>query len=200
MELTYELTQRDFYDSFMAHRRRSSVSKWSYRMLFGLIFLLPAIGLIAVATGPQTKLVSVVPLFALAGFWAIFIWGLPWLSARSQFLHQPAAQGSKTMTLDESGIHWRWKSGQADMEWTNFVAFLESKTLFLLYTSPACFNIVPKRAFAPGQSESFRNLVQGRLGPASATQRKTISPQVLVLLAVVVIALVLLGMVIRNVR
>ena len=179
MELTYDLTQKDFYDSFMAHRRRSPVLKWSFRLLFALIFLLPAIGVVALATAPQTKLATVIPLFALAAFWAIVIWGIPWWSARSQFLQQPAAQGSKTMTLDQSGIHWRWKSGQADVEWTNFIRFLESETVFLLYTSPACFNIIPKRAFTPGQTESFRDLLQGKLGVASAADRKTISPQVL---------------------
>ena len=200
MELTYDLTQKDFYDSFVAHRGRSPLLKWSYRLLFGLMFLLPAIGLAALATDPQTKRGSVVPFFAFTAFWAVFIWGIPRLSARTQFLQQPAAQGSRSMTLDASGIHWRWKGGQADVEWTNFIRFLESKTVFLLYTSPACFTIIPKRAFTPGQTESFRDLVQGKLGAASAAHRKRISPQVLLFLAAVVCALVLLVMAIRNVR
>ena len=59
------------------------------------------------------------------------------------------------MTLDESGIHWRWTTGQADVEWTNFIRFLESKTVFLLYTSPACFNVVPKRASLPDKQSRF---------------------------------------------
>jgi hypothetical protein len=200
MELTYDLTQKDFYDSFVAHRERSVVSKWSFRLLFGFVFLFPAIGLLTLATDRQTKFVSVVPLFALAAFWAIFIWGTPWWSARTQFLQQPAAQGSRTMTLNDSGVHWLWKGGQADVEWTNFIRFLESKTLFLLYTSPACFNIVPKRAFAPGETESFRALLQEKLGVTMAAHHKRISPRVIVFLVVVAVALVLLVMAIRNVH
>lgn len=200
MELTYAWTQKDFYNSFLAHRQRSVVSKWTFRLLFVFIFLLPAISLLTLATDRQTTFVSVVPLFALAAFWAIFLWGTPWWSARTQFLQQPAAQGSRTMALDDSGVHWRWKGGEADVEWTNFIRFLESKTLFLLYTSPVCFNIVPKRAFAPGETESFRGLRQENLGAAMATHQKRISPALIVFLVVVAVALALLLMAIRNVH
>jgi YcxB-like protein len=58
------------------------------------------------------------------------------------------------MTVDGLGVRWRWQAGQA-VEWKNLTRFLESETLFLLYTSSACFNIVPKRAFAQGEAESF---------------------------------------------
>jgi hypothetical protein len=104
------------------------------------------------------------------------------------------------MTLNDSGIHWLWKGGQADVEWTNFIRFLESKTLFLLYTSPACFNIVPKRAFAPGETDSFRALLQEKLGVTMAAHHKRISPRVIVFLVVVAVALVLLVVAIRNVH
>ena len=201
MQLTYDLEQKDFYYSFVAHRERTAVLKWSYRLLCGFIFLLPSIGLLTLATDPHTKFVTIVPLFVLAVFWAILIWGAPWWSAHSQYLQQPAAQGSRTMTLDGSGIHWQWKGGQADVEWTNFIRFLESKTAFLLYTSPACFNVVPKRAFAAGETESFRDLLQEKLGGAAAAHGRRISPRVLVFLAVVAWAFVLLLItIIRNSR
>ncbi len=200
MELTYDLTQKDFYDSFVAHRKRSVVSKWGFRLLFGLVFLLPTIGLLTLATDHKTTFVSVVPLFALAALWSIFIWGSPWWSARTQFLQQPAARGSRTMKLDDSGSHWAWKGGQADVEWTNFIRFLESSTVFLLYTSPACFNIVPKRAFAPGETDLFRGLLHDKLRVTMAAHHKGISARVLVFLVVVAVALVLLVMAIRNVH
>ena len=201
MELTYELTQKDFYDSFLAHRKRSVLSKWSFRVLFASIFLLPTIGLLTLATDHQAKVGGVVPLFVLAAFWAVLIWGAPWWSARTQFQQQPAAQGPRTMTLDGSGIHWRWKGGQADVEWTNFIRFLESKTVFLLYTSPACFNIVPKRAFAPSETESFRKLLQDRVATTMAARSKRFSPRVIVFLLVVGVSLALLLITIaRNVH
>ncbi len=83
MELTYDLMQKDSYNAFIAHRERSAVSKWSFRFLSGLVFLISAIGLLTLITDHQTKFVSVVPLFALAAFWALFIWGTPLWSARA---------------------------------------------------------------------------------------------------------------------
>lgn len=164
----------------------------------GFVFLFPAIGLLTFVTNRETKIGTILPLFILAGIWALLIWGAPWFSARSQFLQQPAAKGSRTMTLDGSGVHWRWNGGQADVEWRNFIRFVESKTVFLLYTSPACFNIVPKRAFVAGEAESFRGLLQEKVGLTMADNKRKISPRVIVFLVVVAVAFVLLLMVIRN--
>ena len=199
MELTYDLTQKDFYDSLLAHRQRSMVSKWSVRLMLGFVCLLPVIGLVILMTDHQVPLGTVIPLFVLAAFWAILMWGTPWWSARTQFLQQPAAHGSRTMTLDGSGIHWRWKGGQADVEWRNFIRFLECKTVFLLYTSPACFNIVPKRAFVSGETDSFRGLLQEKLGATMAARNKKIGPRLVVFLVAVGVALILLAMAIRNI-
>lgn len=200
MQVTYSLEQKDFYHSLVAHRERTAILKWSYRLLCGFLFLLPGVGLVVFATDPHSKLATAIPLFVLAAIWAMLIWAAPWWSARSQYLQQPRAQGPRTMTLDGSGVHWQWKGGQADVQWTNFIRFLESKSVFLLYTSPACFNIVPKRAFAPEETKSFRDLLQEKVGDTSVAHQRQISPRVLVFLGVVAMALVLLVMAIRNAR
>jgi YcxB-like protein len=62
------------------------------------------------------------------------------------------------MVLDAAGVHWRWNGGSADVEWKNFIRFLECKSEFLLYSSPACFNILPKRALSPDQLSELRGL------------------------------------------
>ena len=85
------------------------------------------------------------------------------------------------------------------MEWTNFIRYLESKTLFLLYTSPACFNIVPKRALTPSETESFRGLLQEKMGVTMGSHDKKVSPRIIVFLVVVGLALVLLVFAIRNI-
>jgi YcxB-like protein len=130
------------------------------------------------------------------------MWGSPWWAARNQFLKQPAAQGPRKVLLDLSGVHWRWNGGSADIEWKNFVRFQETKSQFLLYSSPACFNIIPKRAFTPDQIGSFRRLVAENLpfATAPAMHEKTIDPRIWVFLAVVVAATVLLAMAIRNIH
>jgi hypothetical protein len=49
MEITYELTQRDFRDSIIAHRNPSKSSKWSYRVLAFIFLLGLGINLVGIA-------------------------------------------------------------------------------------------------------------------------------------------------------
>src|SRR5262245_34073634 len=145
MEVTYELTQRDFFDSFIAHRNRSAFAKWTFRSIVAVVLILASAGLGSLAVHPNTQtLSSLAPLFGLAVMWLDLMWGSPWGAARNQFLKQPAAQGPKKILLDSAGVYWRWNGGSADIEWKNFIRFQETKNQFLLYSSPACLNIVPK--------------------------------------------------------
>lgn len=159
MEVTYQLTQRDFFDSFIAHRNRSVVRKWFLRIVVLTVFAFLVIGLLGAILRPYPKVWSdLTPLFVLAAFWIVLLWGSPWLAARRQFFGQPAAQGRRTLLLDSGGVHWRWDGGSSDADWKNYVRFLEGKNQFLIYTSPACFNILPKRALTAEQLSELRAL------------------------------------------
>jgi hypothetical protein len=99
------------------------------------------------------------PLFALSIVWAAIVWGHPRWNARRQFLKQPGVHGPRKVSLDATGVHWRWNGGSSDIDWKNYVRSLEGKNQFLLYTSPACFNIIPKRALEPGRLNEVRALL-----------------------------------------
>jgi hypothetical protein len=203
MTLTYELVQRDFYEAFIAHRNRSAWTKWFLR--FMVLVLILAIGSIVLGAVLVRDFHfaknNAFSLLVLAVFWIFFLWGQPWLAAKNQFGKQPSAQGPRTMLLDGVGTHWKWNGGSADIEWKNFVRFHETKNQFLLYSSPACFNIIPKRALTADQINTFRKLVAENMLPVTAlhSQRK-LGPQSWILLAVVVIAAVLAILAIRNIR
>jgi hypothetical protein len=201
MEVTYELTQRDFFDSFIAHRNRSALAKWSFRLIVSIVFTFLGIGLISLAVRPNSQnLSALVPIFAIAAMWVALMWASPWWAARNQFSKQPSAKGSRTMLLDGTGVHWRWNGGSADIEWKNLIRFQETKNQFLLYTSPACFNIVPKRALTLDQMGAFRKFVAEQLLLDASAHDKKVSPQTWVFLVVVVVAVVLLVMAIRNIH
>ena len=70
----------------------------------------------------------------------------------------------------------------------------------MLYQAPQVFNVLPKRAFAPGETDVFRALLQEKLRAGSAVKRRKISPRILVFLFVVTASLVLLVMAIRNIH
>ena len=86
-----------------------------------------------------------------------------WWSARRQFLRQPGARGPRTVLFDDIGAHWRWNGGSSDVEWKNYVRSVEGKNHILLYTSPACFNIVPKRALGKEDLVSVLALLKQRI-------------------------------------
>jgi len=100
------------------------------------------------------------PFFGLILLWVGILRGVPRWNARKQFLKQPGAQGQRTVLIDDSGIHWRWNGGSSDIAWKNYVRSLEAKKQFLLYTSPACFNIIPKRVLTPEGLLELRSLLK----------------------------------------
>jgi hypothetical protein len=150
MEIIFELTQQDFYQSFIAHRDRSAIRKWAMRVFYFTFLILIGLGVIAGIVSQKEPILSNLLLSALViGFWAFFYWGSPWMSARNQYLKQPNAHGPRTVLLNENGMRWVWKGGDSNVSWDSYIRFLESKGHFLLYTSPACFNILPKRVLTP---------------------------------------------------
>jgi YcxB-like protein len=164
MQVTYELAQKDFFESFVAHRNRNTITKWFIRLLVSVLLLVSALGLIGVLLTHDSQMLSnFAPLFALLVVWAVLLWGTPWWAARRQFTKQPAAHGAKTVLLDSLGVHWRWNGGSSDVEWRNFIRWVESKNEFLLYSSPACFNIVPKRAFTSEQLAEMRSFLSDNI-------------------------------------
>jgi len=67
--------------------------------------------------------------------------------------------------LDASGAHWRWDGGSSDVEWKNYIRSAEGKNQILFYTSPACFNLLPKPVLAAEQLTEIQSLVQQNLQP-----------------------------------
>jgi hypothetical protein len=162
MEITYELTQKDFTESFVAHRNRRPLIKWARRTLVWAVLVVLALVFVGSVRTGNTR--TLMPFFAVVAFWLLVVAGLPtWWSARRQFLRQPGAHGTRFVLFDDAGAHWRWNGGSSDIEWKNYVRFVEGKNQFLLYTSPACFNIVPKGAISREELSEARNLLKQRI-------------------------------------
>jgi hypothetical protein len=166
MQMAYELTQQDFYDGFIAHRNRTPLSKWSFRILVSAMFLLVGLALLGAVSRPGTRTPSLLlPLVGLLALWSFVTWGAPWWSARSQYGKQPSAKGLRTLLLDNEGVHKRGNGVAADYEWRSLIRWVESNNQFLLYSSPASFNIVPKRSMTPEQVNEFRTLLTENIKP-----------------------------------
>jgi hypothetical protein len=167
MQITYELTQKDFTEAYTAHRNGKPLSKWSRRLFIWIVGFMSAAILFGFLIKPSVQEArGLAPFFALLVAWIAILWILPWWSMRRQFLGQPGARGTRTLTLDTSGAHWRWNGGSSDVEWKNYIRSVEGKNQILLYTSPVCFNILPKRAILPELVDPLRELLKQNIRAA----------------------------------
>ena len=164
MQIEYELTQKDFTESYTVHRNRKGLTKWARRLFTWIVALFAIFILFGFAVKPSLEMArGLLPFFGLIVLWLGILWALPWWLMRRQFLSQPGAHGPRTAALDDSGTHWRWNGGSSDVEWRNYIRSLEGKHQILFYTSPACFNILPKRALTAEQLNELRGLLKERI-------------------------------------
>jgi YcxB-like protein len=161
MQISYELTEKDFGESFVAHRNRNALSKWSRKVFVWTVALCTTLAIIGFLAKPSAQGArNLLPLLALVMVWIAALWILPRRNLRRQFLKQPGAHGPRMLLLDSSGAHWRWNGGSSDIEWRNYIRSVEGKNQILFYTSPACFNILPKRVLAAEQLSEIRELLK----------------------------------------
>ncbi len=161
MQIAYELTRKDFTESYTAHRNRSAFRKWLRRLFVWSLILIAAFIFFGFLIKLSVAIArNLAPLFGLVIMWFLVLWWLPRWSMSRQFFKQPGAHGPRTLLLDELGAHWRWNGGSSDIEWKNYIRSVEGKNQFLFYTSPACFNILPKRALEAEQLVELRTLLK----------------------------------------
>jgi uncharacterized membrane protein len=72
-----------------------------------------------------------------------------------------------TAEISDQGIYIITPFSDAHMKWNSFVRYLESTDIFMVFIAQWNFIIVPKRAFAPGEADQFRVLLQRNIVPAS---------------------------------
>ena len=70
-----------------------------------------------------------------------------------------------TTDISEDGIHIAMPTAEAQLKWGNFIRFLESDDIFMLFHSDLIFNILPKRAFAADEIDQFRELLRRKIAP-----------------------------------
>jgi hypothetical protein len=164
MKIGYRITEQDYVgarDLFLANEK-PVYRRFSRR-------LMPWVGGVLLAT--QVTYLMVVPDAnrAAAGFGsAIGIYFLYCGFAlhryfRRSYRKDRRFQNDFTTDISEDGVHIVMPTADAQIKWENFVRFLESDDIFMLFHSDLIFNILPKRAFAPGEVDRFRELLHRKI-------------------------------------
>jgi YcxB-like protein len=161
MQIDYELTQKDFTESYAVHRNRNALSKWGRRLFVWIVLLLALLVFLGFLVKPSAQSArNLLPFFGFVLAWLGILWILPRWLMRRQFLKQPGAHGPRTVVLGDSGAHWQWDGGSSHVEWKNYIRSAEGKNQILFYTSPACFNILPKCGLTATQLDELRSLLK----------------------------------------
>jgi energy-coupling factor transporter transmembrane protein EcfT len=92
-----------------------------------------------------------------------------------QFQSNERSQGEIVWTVDETGVYFATKLGEAKLDWGSFQSYLETKEQFLVFHSSnkRFFSIVPKRAFnSQEEIEVFRQILTVNLEKAQSEKVK----------------------------
>ena len=166
MQLTYTLTQRDFFEAIIAIRNRKKWAKWIFRAIPPLVLISVVFLVVGSSHSQRSHLISnLLPMVALFLFWSYLLWGSPWFYARAQFLKQPSAQGPRTAAFDDNEVKWQWDGGSSVVQWKTYIRWIESNNQILLCSSPIQCGIVPKRAMNEEQLSELRRLLAQNIGP-----------------------------------
>lgn len=158
MEVSYKLTQDDFYEAFVAHRNGTRSGRWVVRIVVAAAVLLTAAtGYILVTFHDKEMFWAAVPLFLFGAFPVNILWLAPRLAARNQFKKQPLAHHPATLTVTSEAMQWRTADASSETRWAGFIRWIESKNEILLYPQRSIFLIIPKRAFSPNQLPELRS-------------------------------------------
>lgn len=166
MTLHFQFTLDDYRNAFRAHYQKgaSKLTRWTMKLLLvvGVIFFL--FGILLFLSGQRAPNVVLFP-FLIGAFWIWIGSGRAYIfSAKKQFAKAPALREPRTIELNDEGMTTDAGVASSKTSWKAYVRFVESKDSFLLYTSPACFNIIPKRVLQPEQVTELRQLLQAHVG------------------------------------
>jgi YcxB-like protein len=157
MTIEFQFTLDDYRKAFRAHFRKgaSLFTRWFMKLAiaFGAVFLF--VGIFLFATGQRAVNLWLTP--SLLG--ALWIWigmgGTYRHSAKSQFAKNPMLREPRRIEFSDEGVKTDAGVASSNLSWKAYLRYVESDDNFLLYTSPACFVIVPKRALNLGRWTSF---------------------------------------------
>lgn len=166
MIVNFQFTFNDYRNGFRAHYRKgaSVFTRWMLKLILVIGVLLILLAVLFVITG-QRALNVVLPPFLLGALWTWLGIGKTYqLSARNQFAKSPALREPRRIEFNDEGVKTDGGIASSQVSWKALLRYVKSRDTFLLYTSPACFAIVPKRVLQPEQVNELRRLFQTHIG------------------------------------
>ena len=159
MNLKYSLTREDYLKAQALFVRNvglfTRVSAYSLPVVGALLI---AAGVLNLRNTPRNwgALVFCVIWGMLLIFWRRF-------SLARTFKKEKTLQQAFDVLIDDSGVELSNQNGRTLSRWPAIQKVAESNDLFLLICGQRTFHVIPKRAFAAGEMEQFRTLLQQKI-------------------------------------
>jgi hypothetical protein len=160
MNIEYQCNFGDYQEAVLAHGNRSTGRKILYAVggcfisTFG-VFLMVTRGIREGAA-----------FLAVIVFWfcsaLVIRLVCPWW-IRRDFHRHPNFSRRQLMRMDTDGLHAESEIGQRETKWIAYTEYRETSNLFILYLGARLFEVIPRRAFGPGEADEFRKLLRQKL-------------------------------------
>ena len=168
MRITYRVSEEDYLE---AHNLYVANEKWLRRWSRRL---LPWEGGIFAATGFTSFFLTndrFVPGFlCLMGVYCIYCGFALRRLFRKRYRTDKRFKHDFTSDLSDEGIHIVTPFEESQMKWSSIVRYLESENIFMLFYAALIFTVIPKRAFAPGEVEMFREYLRNHVQVSSIAE------------------------------
>jgi len=162
MKIVCRYTIDDYIEAHRLHRKGKIWRQWDRAI--GLLFLAITAGsglLIVMSTPSHYR--TALPLLGLAVFWALLVFVYPRMRMQYIFKRSPYFNQESSFDISEEGILNESPNMRSQRNWNMFTRWAESGRLFMVYSSPVQFVLLPKRSFAAGEAEQLSELLRRKL-------------------------------------
>jgi len=137
---------------------------WYFYPMFGCLALLALLALFSDANAQRKQQFrdDLIPLgYYFAGFYALFVFILPYFSPRSNFKSHKNLHGVIHYTFSKAAIEIETQTSSSRTDWTNVYKAIETKSFFFIYLSKQLRWVIPKRAIPDAAAlDSLRQLLR----------------------------------------
>jgi hypothetical protein len=160
MDIEYQCSFNHYQEAVLAQRNRSTGRKILYAVCGCVISTLVIALLVARGIREASAFLGVTV------FWFCSVLGVSlvcrlWM--KGDFRGHPNFSQRQVVHVNDDGLHAESETGQSERKWSAYTQYRETSNLFILYLGSRLFEVIPKRAFAIGEGDEFRELLRRKL-------------------------------------
>lgn len=159
MKFVCRLTFEDFVEAHRLHRKGSIWRQWDRAIGLSFLFLTAGVGSLIVVVHPAQTRVAL-PSLALAVFWALLVFVFPRMRMQHEFKRNPNLHQETVYEVSDDGVCSENANMRSQRNWKTFIRWAENGHMFMLYSSPRMFIMLPKRFLAIGEADQLRELLR----------------------------------------